>query len=177
VITGPDGRAPAQVITSSPPTQTEDICKLIVVAQSDDADRPLSAVDTPSSRHPHPFVDQFSIPEKMDQGCRKDNRIPEFSGVISASAPHPRRISASQTPCGPVLQHARQPSRRHRIRPQPGRWTYLASPPAPAPSQFQRPMANPNSARGQRAVQLRNTATPPTNTGPQRPPLAGDLRK
>jgi len=27
------------------------------------------------------------------------------------------------------------------------------------------------------AVQLRNTATPPTNTDPQRPPPAGDLRK
>jgi hypothetical protein len=37
------------------------------------------------------FVDQLSIPEKMDQGCRKDNRIPEFSGVISTSAPHPHR--------------------------------------------------------------------------------------
>jgi hypothetical protein len=31
--------------------------------------------------------------------------------------------------------------------------------------------------RRQRAVQLRNTATPPTNTVPERPPLADDLRK
>jgi hypothetical protein len=66
VITGPDGHAPAQVTTSSPTTQTENVCKLIVGTQSDDADRPLSAVDTPSSVIPILFVDQLSIPEKMD---------------------------------------------------------------------------------------------------------------
>jgi len=55
--------------------------------------------------------------------------------------------------CGPTFHH-RQLSRLVRFT---GPW--------PVPT-----------VRCQRAVQLRNTATPPTNTGLQRPPLASDLR-
>jgi hypothetical protein len=60
------------------------------LAQSDDVDRSLSAVDRSSLRHPPiVFVDQLSILEKFDQGCRKDHRIPEFSGVVSSTLPSP----------------------------------------------------------------------------------------
>ena len=56
------------------------------MAESNDADRPLSAVDTPSSRLPLSSLSTSSASrKKMDQGCRKDHRIPEFSGVLSAT--------------------------------------------------------------------------------------------
>jgi hypothetical protein len=102
VITGPDGRAPAQVITSSPPTQTEDICKLIVVAQSDDADRPLSAVDTPSSRHPHPFLSTSSAFRKRWIRVVEKTTVYRSSAVSSAQALPTHAASARRKrPAGP----------------------------------------------------------------------------
>ena len=139
----------------------------------------------------------------MDHCCRKDNRIPEFSGVISTARapptpggtrpwssttpqlpPEPRRLPATQpslrAPQPPPSAHqhvtkalrgrARHapPPFRSRIRPQPGLRTYRPSPPAPAPSPFPGPCQSPPCAASA-AVQLRNTATPPTNTDQHRP--------
>jgi len=179
VMTGPDGHAPAQVTTSSPTTHTENICKIIVVAQSDGADRPLSARTRRPRVIPILFVDQLSISGKRWIRVVEKTTVYWSSAVSSAQAFPTHAVSARhQRPADPCPNTPRQPSRRHRIQPQPGRRrTHLASPPAPAPSQFQRSMASPQPCAAGVAVQLRNTATPPTNTGPQRLPLASDLRK
>lgn len=187
------------------------IRKPIVVAQADDADRPPSAPDTPSSRHPPSSLSTSSaLRKKMDQCCRKGNRIPEFSGALSTThappapaevvhghchhsatatrgpvlAPPPltHRLDrpAIPTPALPPAPHQRlskplrarappapRPSRRRRIRLQPGRRTYRPSPPGPAPSQFPRSMARFNAAwpaqRYSCAVQQRHRPTPTYN--------------
>ena len=71
--------------------QRENIVKLIFLAQSDDTDQLLPGLDTPSSRHFHPLNGQLTFRKKMDHCCRKDNRIPEFSGVISTTRAPPTR--------------------------------------------------------------------------------------
>jgi hypothetical protein len=87
VIIGPDWHAPTQVTRSSPPDQ-EKTSANSSLAQSDDADRSLSAVDRSSLRHPPSSLSTSSaFRKKSDQSCRKDHRIPEFSGVISSTLP------------------------------------------------------------------------------------------
>jgi hypothetical protein len=104
VITpGSDGHAPAQMATSSPTTQTENICTLIVVAQSDDADRPLSAVDTPSPRPPRPLY----RPARQHSGKRwirvvETTTVYRSSAVSSAQAlPTHAAPARHQRPGGP----------------------------------------------------------------------------
>jgi hypothetical protein len=82
---------------------------------------------------------------------------------------HPRRISASQSPPCPCPNtphnhlsstESSRPTFHHRQLPRPAGFTG----PRPVPTSVQ-------------PAQLRNTATPPTSTTPQRPPLTNDLRK
>jgi hypothetical protein len=196
------------------------IRKPIVVAQADDADRPPSAPDTPSSRHPPPLC-------RPAQHFEKDGSVlskrPPYSGVQRCPQHHARTTSsggsrpwslppqrncypgpvlappplthrldrpAIPTPALPPAPHQRvskplrarappapRPSRRRRIRLQPGRRTYRPSPPGPAPSQFPQSMARFNAAwpaqRYSCAVQQRRRPTPAHNTR-HRPATCGN---
>ena len=167
MIIGQDGYAPAQVTTSSPTAQIENICKLIVVASPTTLTDHFPRWARSPCVIPILFVDQLSIPKRWIRVVEKTT-VYRSSAVSSAQAlPTHTGISASQTPCGPVVQQARQPSGRDRMRPQPGRRIYLASSPAPAPSQFPPSMASLNTARPAQlyssAVQQRRRPTPAYN--------------
>jgi hypothetical protein len=76
VITGPDWHTPAQVTRSSP--DQEKTSANSSLAQSDDADRSLSAVDLSSLRHPHRLCRPAQHSGKVGSGLSKR---PPYSGV------------------------------------------------------------------------------------------------
>jgi hypothetical protein len=125
---------------------------------------------------------QRTATKKLDQGCRKDHRIPEFSDVVSSTLPsptpaevvhgqsHPSQLPPPGRADSPPLTN--RPYGHHNPYPSAASITasYRAQSVSPVHGQSQPCAASV-------AVQLRNTATPPTNTGLQRPLPAGDLRK
>jgi hypothetical protein len=122
VITGPDWHTPAQVTRSSPPHQ-EKTSTNSSLAQSDDADRSLSAVDTSSLRHPHRLCDQLSIPEKVGSGLSKRppysrvQRCRQLHAAIThsgGSRPWSVHHTATFTPVG--WPEGVSPSGSHRVK-------------------------------------------------------------
>jgi hypothetical protein len=153
VITGPGWHTPAQVTRSSPPHQ-EKTSANFSWAQSDDADRSLSAVNRSSLRHPPSSLSTSSaFRKKLDQRCRKDHRIPEFSGVVSFTLPSPTPAevihgqshhSATSTPRSCRLPATDQPS-LWAPQPLPQRCHHHRR--FPRLVRFPRSMASPNRAR------------------------------
>jgi hypothetical protein len=153
VITGPDWHTPALVTRSSPPRQ-EKTSVNSSLAQFDDADRSLSAVDTSSLRHPLSSLSTSSaFRKKLDQGLSK--RSP-YSGVQRC-----RQLHAAITHSGESRPWSVPPQRNFHPRscrftatdqpslwaPQPLTPALPLSPPVPPPSQFPRSVASPNRAR------------------------------
>jgi hypothetical protein len=131
----------------------------------------------PRSHHPFQqksFIVTSTTPQTATAGPRRLPATDQPSLPAPKSLPNAATRATSarhQRPAGP---YSLQPSRRHRIRPQPGLRTYRPLPPAPAPSLS--PVHGQSPAlRGQRsctAVQYSNAADqqrPTTPTTGQRP--------
>ena len=172
VITGPDWHTPAQMTRSSPPHQ-EKTSAHSSLAQSDDADRSLSAVDRSSLRHlPLSLSTSSALSEKVGSGLSKR---PPYSGVQRC-----RQLHAAITHAGEKSSMA-SPTTAHLspVVPTPRHWPTVPmgtttptpalppSPPVPAPSQFFRSMASPNRARPAQlyscGIQQRRRPTPAYN--------------
>ena len=101
VTIGPDRHAPAQVTTLVTHHAKRNIRKPIFAAQSHNADRPPSAPDTSSSRHPLLFVDPLNISGKRRITVVKKTTVFRSSAVSSAPQSHtpkPRRHPATDQP-------------------------------------------------------------------------------
>ena len=73
------------------------------MAQSDDADRPPSAVDTLPASSPICFIDQLSIPEKDGSGLSKRQPCVYRSSAVSSAQALPTHAASAhhQRPAGP----------------------------------------------------------------------------
>jgi hypothetical protein len=179
VITGPGWHTPAQVTRSSPPHQ-EKTSANFSLAQSDDADRSLSAVDRSSLRHPSSSLSTSSAFRKKG-GSGLSKRSP-YSGVqrcrqLQAAITHsggsrPWSVppSAPSTPRSCRLPATDQPS-LWAPQPQPQRCHHHRR--FPRLVRFPRSMASPNRARPARSC----TAAEYSNATDQHRPTTPATRR